>query len=282
MWLRTRAKARLTALLGALVLISACSSTPASPPAPNPASIATAESPWRARIARAALREWEAWGRLTVDGWPEALPQEPDPANFERVLAYWSSVPEGSAVASRHRATHDALMLALLESTPPGSPPPAEPSISLWAYPAWSAAFVSYVMEQAGVPAFVFPPAGAHAFYIDALLGQAGWDPGRAAFLPHDPGEYAPRPGDLLCADRATLPILHWQERLMERGQFRPMHCDVVVANGGGKVQAIGGNVRDATVLRRFPADAEGRVLPPPPDKPPFILIFENRLDLVN
>jgi hypothetical protein len=66
----------------------------------------------------------------------------------------------------------------------------------------------------------------------------------------------------------------------MEPGQFRPMHCDVVVANGGQLVQAIGGNVLDAVVLRRFPADPAGHALPPPEDKPPFFVVFENRMDL--
>ncbi|MDJ0391511.1 DUF2272 domain-containing protein [Roseomonas sp. E05] len=258
--------------MGFLVAALSCA---APPPPPDPARIAD-ESPWRARIATQALTEWQGWGRLTVDGWPEALAEPAAPTLFERVLAYWDSVPEeGPGVIRRHRETYDALMAGLAESGAVA----ALPAISLWAYPAWSAAFVSDVMARAGVPGFVFPPAAAHATYIDALLSQAAWNPAEAAFLPHDPGSYALRPGDLLCADRSLVPLLRWQERLAETGQFREMHCDVVVVGAAGRVQAVGGNVLDAVVLRRFPADAEGRVLPAPPDKPPFLVVFENRLD---
>jgi hypothetical protein len=259
------------------VLLSACAS---APPPPTPPVALQTQSPWRARIAGAALAEWQAWGRPTADGWPEALPQEVAPENYQNILTYWAGVDEGAAVIRRHQAMHDALMAGLEEGAAPGTTPTL-PAISLWAHPAWSAAFISHVMARAGVPGFVFPPSAAHAFYIDFLLSQANWNPQTAAFLPHDPAEYAPRPGDLICADRAALRLLHWQDRLSEAGQFRPMHCDVVVQAGPGLVQAIGGNVLDAVVLRRFPADRQGRALPPPPDKPPFIVIFENRMDAV-
>ncbi|MXP65967.1 DUF2272 domain-containing protein [Roseomonas sp. M0104] len=259
--------------MGLLLAALSC----AAPPAGQDAARLGHEAPWRARIAGEALAEWQAWGRLTVDGWPEALAEPADPALFERVLAYWDSVPaEGPAVARRQRTTFDALMAGLAE----GGGEAALPAISLWAYPAWSAAFISHVMARAGVPGFVFPPAIAHATYVDALLSQATWNSASAAFLPHDPGGYAPRPGDLLCADRSLVPLLHWQERLAEPGRFREMHCDVVVAAAPGRVQAVGGNVLDAVVLRRFPADAQGRLLPAPPDKPPFLVVFENRLDV--
>ncbi len=272
-----RMRLGLAAMLAGLLLVAGCATPP--PPPPSAESLRPL-SPWRARLADAAMAEWRAWGQLTVDGWPEALPREPDPRLFDRILTYWAAVPgEGEPVIRRHSQTHDAMMAGLLDSALPGEAPPL-PAISLWAWPAWSAAFISYVMGQAGVPSHVFPPAASHAFYIDALLWQAQGDPARAAFLPHAPEEYAPRPGDLICADRASRPMLHWQERLSESGQFRPMHCDVVVAAGGGLVQAIGGNVLDAAVLRRFPADAQGRALPPPPDKPPFVLILENRMDV--
>jgi len=261
-----------------LALGLALVSCAAPPPVPDPAPLAVA-TPWRARIVGEALQEWQAWGRLTVEGWPEALPEPADPRLFDRVLTYWASVPgEGPAVAFRHRETFDALMAGLSQS----GTPEALPAISLWAYPAWSAAFVSHVMEASGVPPSVFPPAANHAAYIDFLLWQAEWNPTTAAFLPHDPARYPPQPGDLLCTDRSLLPLLNWRERLAEAGQFRAMHCDVVVASAAGLVQAVGGNVLDAVVLRRFPADVEGRVLPAPPDKPSFLLVLENRLDAVS
>lgn len=261
-------------MVSALALWS-CAGPPAVQDPDPPIAV---ETPWRARIVGQALQEWRAWGRLAVDGWPEALPEPADPRLFDRVLTYWASVPgEGPSVAGRHRQTFDALMAGLAE----GGTPEALPAISLWAYPAWSSAFVSDVMERGGVPPSVFPPAASHVGYLDVLLLQAEWNPDRAAFLPRDPASYPPRPGDLLCADRSLVPLLNWRERLTEAGRFRAMHCDVVVAGTAGLVQAVGGNVLDAVVLRRFPADAEGRVLPAPPDKPPFLMVLENRLDAV-
>jgi hypothetical protein len=261
--------------------LAACAS---APPPPSTAS-ASALPQQRAALVRAAMEEWARWGRLTVDGWPEALPQPAAAENYSNVLAYWEAVPEGPAVIQRHQRTYDALMAGLTEAQPVGMQPAETlsvplPSISLWAYPAWSAAFVSYAMQRAGVPGYVFPPSAAHAFYIDALLAAYAGHPEGAAFRPHDPGEYTPAPGDLICADRSRSPLYHWQERAVEPGQFRPMHCDIVVASGGGLVQAIGGNVLDAVVLRRFPADRSGHALPPPADKPPFFVVFENRLDV--
>jgi hypothetical protein len=276
----------------AMLALGACASAP-SPPQPEDVA---ALPPWRGRLVATALAEWRDWGGIVLDGWPEALPREADPRLYDKVLLYWNAVPvDGPGVIRRHQQVHDALVAGLMQASAPAFPeaagysleavpaeaaPPMLPSISLWAYPAWSAAFISHLMSMAGVPGFVFPPSGSHAGYLDPLLIQAGAAPKRAAFVPHDPGHYAPRAGDLLCADRSASPLLHWQERLGELGQFRPLHCDLVVAAGAGQIQAVGGNVIDVVALRRFPADRGGLVLPAPPDKAPFLVVLENRLDL--
>ena len=257
-----------------LLLLLGCAA-----PVPLPALPTAAPADGREAVAQAALNEWGAWGRLVLTGWAPALDGDvrPAPGNFPRVLTYWDAVPaEGPGVIRQHAALHDSLLASLAES---GVVPPPEPDISLWAYPFWSAAFVSHVMRAAGVGEGDFIPAAAHARYVDALLARAAADPDGAAFVPHAPDDHAPRPGDLLCADRSRSPILSWTDRLAEPGQFRPMHCDVVVPGGPSVVQAVGGNVRDAVALRRLPADARGRVLPAPYGESPFFVVFENRLD---
>jgi hypothetical protein len=143
--------------------------------------------------------------------------------------------------------------------------------IGFYARPAWSAAFISYVAARAGLD---LPPSATHARYVDAFLARALTDPAGASFLPFDPAERVPRPGDLLCADRAVVPLLHWRDRIAEEGVPRPMHCDVVMRAAPGVVEAIGGNVSDVVALRRLPADQEGRVLPAPIDKPRFFLLL--------
>ncbi|WP_137126752.1 DUF2272 domain-containing protein [Roseomonas sp. HF4] len=235
-------------LLGAL--LAACAAPPPEPPLSYPPAA-------RERMLRIATAEWEEWGRQTAEA-PAA--GETDSANFPRVLAYWRAVPEGTGPIARNRARFRQ-----------GDP-------DLWREPAWSAAFISFVLRAAGVDAREFPPSAAHAFYLDALVADAARFPATAPFLPHDPGARAPRVGDLVCADRSAAPLASWRDRAADGGRFRPMHCDIVLRVASGHVDAVGGNVRDAVTLSRFAADAAGRLLRRPPGEPQWFAVLENRL----
>lgn len=253
--------ASLIIVVGALLAACAAPAPPAAiaPPLSYPPAA-------RQRLLSIATSEWRDWGAIDVVGWSRLPPgRESDPANFPRVLAYWASVPEGPAVIAAQRRGYAATLAG-------------RPAAALWSEPAWSAAFISHVLRAAGVDAPEFPPTAAHAFYIDALLAQALAFPDQAPFVPHAPAARAAAPGDLLCADRSGSPLPHWTARLAEVGRFRPMHCDIVVAIIPGAVLAVGGNVGDAVVRRRFPADAAGTVWPAPAGEPPFVLLLENRL----
>ena len=240
-------------------------------------------------LARAALAEWEALGGIVVVGWPEARPPDTaaTPERFARLIGYWSAVPGGAGVAHRLSGLRSAILAAaagpFADGTQDGdgeglaAPAVAAPGpedMSLYAFPAWSAAFVSAIARRAGIPEDDLPAAERHARYIDALLARAIAAPDGARFLPYAPEDRAPRPGDLLCVDRSAAPLSHWSMRLAEAGRPRPMHCDIVVGTGPGVIEAVGGNVQDLVVLRRLPADAEGRVLPAPPGQPPFVLVL--------
>lgn len=243
-------------------------------------------------MLRIAVGEWIEWGRQRADpvapgrigeeaaGGAEPNGAESAPVNFPRLVAYWRAVPEDEGAVARNRARYRAALAAAGSALLPAggdAPPPAE-SVRPWAEPPWSAAFISYVMRAAGVDRREFPPSAAHATYIDALIADAEAFPALAPFLPHVPDAYAPRPGDLVCADRSPQPLAHWRDRAAERGRFRPMHCDIVVGAAPGAVEAIGGNVRDAVTLTRFPTDARGVLLPLPPGAPVWFAVFENRL----
>nr|WP_282572058.1 DUF2272 domain-containing protein [Roseomonas acroporae] len=263
-------------LLPALLL--AC----ASPPSATPGT-AVPIGGLRGAVLRVSVEEWQAWGRLTVDGWVPYLPpgQEAAPENYTRILGYWGAVPDGPGVIAQHRRNYASMREELAEAADlQGGRSAMGVSISFWGVPFWSAAFISHVMLTAGVPDF--PLSSAHARYIDILLARYLRDPDGAAFVPHDIDEFAPRPGDLLCADRSGNPIQRWQERLAQAGRPRPMHCDVIVANAGGVAEAIGGNVLDAVVKRRFPTDAAGHVLQAPLGEPAFFVVLEDRLDRVD
>lgn len=247
----------------ALLLLAACAGPAVLPEPPLPYPPAA-----RDRMLRIALAEWADWGglRVTAGERPPSTRAESDPANFPRVLAYWRAVPEEEGAVGQNRR----LYAAALARQPAGE--------ALWQEPFWSAAFVSYVMQAAGIDRREFPPAAAHASYVDALIRDAALFPATAPFLPRAPFEVPPRPGDLLCADRSRDPIRDWRQRVPDAGRFRPMHCDIVVEAGPGFVDAVGGNVLDAVTRTRFPADASGYLLPEPPGAPVFFALFENRL----
>lgn len=266
----------------ALLLLAVLGCAKAPPPPPEEAA-----PPPRSPLARAALAEWEAWGRPTIIGWQLDRPRDTaaTPARFERLVAYWEAIPGGGQVALRHWQLRMALRGELPDALAPAEDP-VRPvmtvatgweDIELYANPAWSAAFISAIARQAGIPYSDLPSTSRHARYIDAALARWRTDPEDAAFEPHAPEEFAPRPGDLVCADRSAEPLAHWTMRYASAGRPRPMHCDVVVRTSPGAVEMIGGNVQDLVTLRRLPADDLGRVLPPPPDFPPFVLILAER-----
>ncbi|MCQ4162316.1 DUF2272 domain-containing protein [Roseomonas sp. GC11] len=252
-----------------LLLLAACAAPP-PPPAAAPAPPLSYPASARERMLRIALEEWAEWGRITLAAGEHRPSPQPAPEgeleNFPRVLAYWRAVPEGAEPIRRNRARYAAALAS------PGIPE------GLWSEPAWSAAFISYVMRGAGVDQREFPSSAAHAFYLDGLLADARAFPDAAPFLPHEVADYAPQPGDLVCADRSPRPLRSWTERPAEAGQFRPMHCDIVVRTLPGEVQAVGGNVADAVTLSRFAADGAGRLLPRGPGAPAWFAVFENRL----
>ena len=236
-----------------LLLLAACAVTP--PPPEPPLTYPPAA---RERMLRIATAEWDDWGRQDAAAGPRG--QESDAANFPRVLAYWRAVPDGAAPIARNRVRYRD-----------GDP-------ALWQEPAWSAAFISFVMRGAGVDGREFPSSAAHAFYLDALIGDAQRFPATAPFIPHEVTDRAPRVGDLVCADRSATPLRSWRDRLAETGRFRPMHCDIVLRVIPGEVEAVGGNVRDAVTLSRFRTDSAGLLLPRAAGEPTWFAILENRL----
>jgi Uncharacterized protein conserved in bacteria (DUF2272) len=283
-WLAILLPMRLNHPVLILLSVGAC----AAPQVPTPIPTDAAPEP---PLVRAALAEWEAWGRIVVVGWPETRPADTaaTPERFARLVDYWTAVPGGAGVARVLLDQRSSIAAALAEQGNTGVPdgdgpvtvesvttPPLE-DISLYAYPAWSAAFISAMARRAGVPESDLPSSSRHTGYIDAMLVRAITDPQGARFRPYAPEEWAPRPGDLLCADRSAEPLAHWSMRLTEVGRPRPMHCDVVVSNGPGVVEAVGGNVQELVVLRRFPSDSTGRVLPAPSGQPPFVLGLANQ-----
>jgi hypothetical protein len=258
----------LTLLVPLFLIAAACTVAPPPPEPPLPYPPAA-----RHRMVRIALAEWEVWGRrertpgsVPADNTAPLAPPESEPANFPHVLAYWRALQDDEGAIARNRRRY----AAALSGRAGGE--------ALWQEPAWSAAFIAFVLRSAGVDRREFPSDAAHGTYVDALIHDAERFPALAPFVPREPQAYAPHPGDLVCADRGSHPITHWAQRAADGGRFRPMHCDIVVEAEGGFVAAVGGNVGDAVSRTRFPVNAAGYLLPQPPGNPVWFAVFENRL----
>ena len=192
-----------------------------------------------------AVAEWFRFGSQTIDfsndgGKPQIERrgvQEGDAFASKRVHDYWRSVGRAKLSGVNHEVP-------------------------------WSAAFISWDIESAGVPRDQFCPDARHTVYIERMVERAR-RPG-AGFVPRRLDERKPEVGDLICASRdggrTTLDNL-------DRG---PGHCDIVVEVRPREVQAIGGNVDDSVSRSVFPLDESGFLSPI--SARTFFTVIENRL----
>ena len=243
-------------MLLAVLLVGACATPPPveapklsaglPPLGPCPPSSWKPEAPPPTASAKTsmvllAVGEWARFGRQTIIYSTDAPPRTEqrgvkEQEAPERIADYWASVGKPGRSG--------------LDDIP------------------WSAAFVSWDIESAGVPRSQFCPDQTHTIYVERLVERARQPD--AAFIPHPPRERAPQVGDLICASRngsgTTLDNLN-------RGAG---HCDIVVEVRPGEVHAIGGNVGDSVSRSVFPLDGGG-FLSPISARPVFTVI-ENRL----
>ena len=119
----------------------------------------------------------------------------------------------------------------------------------------WSAAFVSYVLVQAGLPGF--NPSASHYGYVgDAFRG------GASPFRFMDPDQTPAAVGDLLCYVRSNATLLGFAglSAFIARGGpgALNMHCDIVVSAQGGMLSLVGGNVLQGVTMRLVPVNRQG------------------------
>ena len=192
-------------------------------------------------VSRAAAFERDATGASTQPDRRERTRRRSrlTPEEAARVAAsiagYWAVTPEGAWIVERQNDEWNG---------PDGI-------ASRWNAP-WSAAFVSWVMCEAGLGAAAqFQRAIAHHAYIDqAIRARDGRAP-QAAFAAYDVGEADVTPGDLLCSSRRPA-YRSIAERRRQAGVGARSHCDVVVKvdDARQRILAIGGNVRGTVSLK--------------------------------
>jgi hypothetical protein len=154
-----------------------------------------------------------------------------------RIGGYWAVVPDQSAIATQNK---------LWEAW----------SDTGWAQP-WSAAFISWVMCEAGLRDQAFARHAKHASYLHYIFDN----PEPAAFTPQ-PIATRPEPGDLLCAGRGKardIADLDEARAMAAAGAF--MHCDLVVGGAPERLYVIGGNVQNSVSLTVVPLRG-GKVQP--------------------
>lgn len=130
----------------------------------------------------------------------------------------------------------------------------------------WSAAFVSWLMIRGGVDPRQFERSAAHRDYVRKVVARET-DPD-FKLRPRDPADYAPRPGDIICRGRGpSRDIADYRSMPADAA----LHCDIVVGNADGKLQSIGGNVRQSVSMSEREVDAEGKL------GAPWFIVIENR-----
>jgi hypothetical protein len=224
---------------GLLVLLAACVTKPAietitGKPIP--------ESEVKATILALTRGEWEAFGRQRVyweDGVQMIKPVglwEDDKLGSERVAEYWRVLDPDSELTGMNCA---------------------DP---------WSAAFISWVMIRSGVDPEQFTRSAAHRDYLRSIVAHAA-DPD-FKFRPHTPADYAPKPGDIICRGRGSTREITDFHALPADAE---LHCDIVVTNANGKLESIGGNVRQSVSMSEREVDAAGKL------GAPWFVVIENR-----
>lgn len=124
---------------------------------------------------------------------------------------------------------------------------------------AWSAAFISFLMDRAGLGAEQFRYTATHSDYIKAAFDS----PESYAYRACDPAIIKPRVGDLLCYSRGNRPLKRfsdWTSAAQSPGFVTASHCEVVVNVDAParKIDTIGGNVLQSVARRRLRLNEAG------------------------
>lgn len=179
----------------------------------------------RGNILRLADQEWRAFGGQIVR-------HAPDGHEIIDPVGTWEDERKGSALVAKYWRSIGEDWSGLDGDKP------------------WSAAFISWVMAAAGVPADEMPESATHAGYLRAAIA------GNRHWRGYPPDQYAPRPGDIICATRAGQTIAKFDEI----PPTATLHCDIVVAAADGRLDSIGGNVRNSVTRSERRLGSDGRL----------------------
>lgn len=189
----------------------------------------------RSRVVESAMAEWSFFDRPTLQNGKllRIGRKEGDSGQWQRVLTYWREGLQNSSLQDRADATSRD-------------------------HP-WSAAFIAYVMNQAGA-GDQFPYAASHSGSIKEAIYNRQHSIRNVKLIGHRVTDYAPRPGDLLCATRS------WATGQVDydnagRFDFFPSRCELVINATIGQIVTIGGDLMDAVTRHNIKA-LNGKIAP--------------------
>lgn len=213
----------------------------------------------RRRIVDVAVQEWVFFGTPVLDRVEGARllppgistapvfeqttrrPRSLNDAESARVAAsiagYWAVTPEGAGIVRSQNETWRRRGIG-----------------SRWRAH-WSAAFISWVMCEAGLETNAqFRRAIAHWTYIDQAIRARDGEESGAAYTAYDIGERPVEPGDMLCSGRRPR-YTSIAQRRSQMGTGASSHCDIVVTvdEENERILAIGGNVLRSVSLKVLP-----------------------------
>jgi len=216
----------------------------------------------RRRIVDIAVQEWGFFGFPIVD-----YTRVHDELSLERARVRFPGLPEDEAmrlaptVAGYWAATAQGANMITRQNRAWEGPFGID---GRWADP-WSAAFISWVMCEAGLgETGQFQRGIAHWSYIDQAIRARDGSAPNAGFAAYDVGDETIAPGDMLCSSRRPT-YRSVADRRRQMGNGARTHCDIVVKvdEPNKRIFAIGGNVRRAVSLKLFPAVYQGKTLRP-------------------
>jgi len=189
-----------------------------------------------------AQREWRAFGMNVNDDPPDQQSQPRDlrpdrqPGLWQRVGEYWWLGQNAGGREEDWTSKYSEY----------GTPYAGDA-------PAWSAAFISYVMRTGGAAdRFTYSPL--HADYINAAAR------GQGALRAERPDSYPPQPGDLICTGRGSSRNIRFES--LPAPTFLG-HCDLVTEAPPGQLVVIGGNVDASVTMKHVPTGPTGLLAEP-------------------
>lgn len=215
-------------------------------PSERPSDRAADGSPsFAEQAASVAGAEWRFFGQQTCDltgRVTHAGHKEGDDGFFERVGVYWEKGVKKFGIDGRN---HEQF---------------------------WSAAFISYVMRQAGAGDRFFYNAQ-HSQYISRAIHDFLQHKADAGYWCRRLTDARPQIGDIVCwAREQGIDYDHQHD-----GDY-PGHADLVVAVRSGQIDVIGGNVENSVTKRPLALDANGFVQATHRDGDTLFAIMQNRI----